>query len=116
MIASAQMGDANASIPTPQPVFPRPMFGAAGRVAGATSVAFVAPIAIEDGLTERLGLERRLVAVEDCRSVTKADMVNNDVCPDIRVDPDSFEVSIDGEVIEQQPVAELPMAQRYFLF
>ncbi len=116
MIASAQMGDSNASIPTPQPVFPRPMFGAAGRVAGATSVAFVAPTAIEHGLTERLGLERRLVAVEDCRSVTKADMVNNDVCPEITVDPDSFEVSIDGQVIEQQPVAELPMAQRYFLF
>ncbi len=116
MIASAQMGDSNASIPTPQPVLPRPMFGAAGRVAGATSVAFVAPLALEHGLTEQLGLERRLVAVEDCRSVAKADMVNNDVCPDIRVDPDSFEVSIDGEVIEQQPVAELPMAQRYFLF
>ncbi len=116
MIASAQMGDANASIPTPQPVLPRPMFGAAGRVAGATSVAFVAPIAIDDGLTERLGLERRLVPVKDCRSVTKADMVNNDVCPDIAVDPDSFEVSIDGQVIEQQPVDELPMAQRYFLF
>ncbi len=116
MIASAQMGDSNASIPTPQPVFPRPMFGAAGRVAGATSVAFVAPAAIEDGLEERLGLERRLVAVGNCRSVTKADMVNNDALPDIRVDPDSFEVRIDGEVIEQQPVTELPMAQRYFLF
>ncbi|MHB1138681.1 MAG: urease subunit alpha [Microthrixaceae bacterium] len=116
MIAWAQMGDANASIPTPQPVLPRPMFGARGRTAGATSVAFVAPAAIEDGLTERLELERRLVPVEDCRGVTKADMVNNDVCPDIRVDPDSFRVSIDGEVVEQDPATELPMAQRYFLF
>ncbi len=116
MIAWAQMGDANASIPTPQPVMPRPMFGAYGRTAGHTSVAFVAPAAIEDGLTERLGLDRRLVAVDDCRGVAKADMVNNDVCPDIRVDPDSFRVSIDGEVVEQDPATELPMAQRYFLF
>ena len=116
MIAWAQMGDANASIPTPQPVMPRPMFGAYGRTAGHTSVAFVAPEAIEDGLTERLGLDRRLVAVDDCRGVAKADMVNNDVCPDIRVDPDSFRVSIDGEVVEQDPATELPMAQRYFLF
>ena len=116
MIAWAQMGDANASIPTPQPVMPRPMFGAYGRTAGATSVAFVAPAAIEDGLAERLELDRRLVPVENCRGVTKADMVNNDVCPDIRVDADSFRVSIDGEVVEQDPATELPMAQRYFLF
>jgi urease subunit alpha len=116
MIAWAQMGDANASIPTPQPVMPRPMFGAYGRTAGANSVAFVAPVAIEDGLADRLGLERRLVAVDNCRGVAKADMVNNDVCPDIVVDPDSFQVSIDGEVVEQDPATELPMAQRYFLF
>jgi urease subunit alpha len=116
VISMAQMGDANASIPTPQPVMARPMFGAVGATAGQTSVAWVAPAAIEDGLADRLGLARRLVPVEDCRSVAKADMVNNDACPDIRVDPDSFEVSIDGEVIEQSPVSELPMAQRYFLF
>jgi urease subunit alpha len=116
MIALAQMGDANASIPTPQPVMARPMFGAVGATAGQTSVAWVAPAAIEDGLGERLGLHRELVAVKDCRSVAKADMVNNSACPDIRVDPDSFEVSIDGDVIEQAPVSELPMAQRYFLF
>ncbi|MFN7150431.1 MAG: urease subunit alpha [Microthrixaceae bacterium] len=116
MIALAQMGDANASIPTPQPVLPRPMFGAAGATAGLGSVTWVAPAALEDGLDERLGLTRELVPVGDCRSVAKADMINNDVCPEIRVDPDSFEVRIDGEVIEQSPATELPMAQRYFLF
>ena len=116
MISMAQMGDANASIPTPQPVMARPMFGAVGATAGRTSVAWVAPAAIEAGLGERLGLERELVAVKDCRSVAKAHMTNNSATPDIRVDPDSFEVSIDGEVIEQAPVDELPLAQRYFLF
>jgi urease subunit alpha len=112
----AQMGDPNASIPTPQPVLARPMFGAVGATAGRTSVAWVAPAAIEDGLADRLELARRLVPVDDCRSVAKADLIHNATCPDIRVDPDSFEVSIDGEVIEQAPAAELPMAQRYFLF
>lgn len=116
MIASAQMGDANASIPTPQPVMSRPMFGAHGATAGQTSVAWVAPAAIEAGLADRLRLDRELVAVKDCRSVAKADLVNNTACPDIRVDADSFEVSIDGEVVEQAPVGELPLAQRYFLF
>jgi len=116
VIAMAQMGDANASIPTPQPVMARPMFGAVGATAGRTSVAWVAPAAIEDGLAERLELDRPLVPVKDCRSIAKEHMVNNTACPDIRVDPDSFEVSIDGTVIEQSPVTELPMAQRYFLF
>jgi len=116
MISMAQMGDANASIPTPQPVMARPMFAAVGATAGRTSVAWVAPAAIDDGLGERLGLARDLVAVKDCRSVAKAHMVNNAATPEIRVDPDSFEVWIDGEAIEQSPVEELPMAQRYFLF
>jgi urease subunit alpha len=116
MISMAQMGDANASIPTPQPVMARPMFGASGDTAGDISLAWVAPAALEDGLDERLGLRREMVPVKDSRSVAKAGMVNNTACPDIRVDPDSFEVSVDGEVIEQAPVTELPMAQRYFLF
>jgi urease subunit alpha len=116
MIAMAQMGDANASIPTPQPVLARPMFGAMGATAGHTSLAWVAPVALEDGLAERLELHRELVPVKDCRSVAKRDMVNNTACPDISVDPDSFEVSIDGEVVEQAPVTSLPMTQRYFLF
>ncbi len=116
MIAWAAMGDANASIPTPQPVLPRPMFGAAPAAAAATSVHFVAPQAIEDGLADRLDIRRRLVAVGNTRKVGKADMVNNDALPQIEVDPDTFTVRINGEVWQEQPATELPMAQRYFLF
>jgi urease subunit alpha len=115
-IAWAAMGDANASIPTPQPVLPRPMWGAYGRVPGQTSLSFVSVAALEAGLAERLGLNRSLVPVEDVSSRGKADMVNNDALPDIRVDPDTFTVRIDGDVIESAPATELPMAQRYFLF
>lgn len=116
MIAWAQMGDANASIPTPQPVLPRPMFGAAPPVAAATSVHFVSPQAIEDGLADRIDVRRRLVAVENVRSRGKADMPENTATPNIQVDPDTFTVRIDGEVWAEQPAETLPMAQRYFLF
>ncbi|MCZ2813201.1 urease subunit alpha [Modestobacter sp. VKM Ac-2979] len=116
MIAWGQMGDANASIPTPQPVLPRPMFGAYGRVPAQTSVHFVAPAAIEGGLADRLAVDRRLVAVADTTRLGKADMPENTALPEIRVDPDTFTVSVGGEVWEPEPVAELPMAQRYFLF
>jgi urease subunit alpha len=116
-IAWAQMGDANASIPTPQPILPRPMFGATARVAAATSVHFVAPLALDGGrLGERLGIERRLLPVADTRSLTKADMVGNDALPHVTVDPDTFAVHIEGELVEAEPAAVLPMAQRYFLF
>lgn len=115
-IAYAQMGDANASIPTPQPILPRPMYGAIGRAPASNSFNFVAPLAIEDGLPERLQLGKRFVATESTRGVTKADMRENDARPDVRVDPDSFAVHIDGELVEATPAAELPMAQRYFLF
>ncbi|HVX22680.1 MAG TPA: urease subunit alpha [Acidimicrobiales bacterium] len=115
-IAWAQMGDANASIPTPEPVLARPMFGAAPAVVGATSLAFVAPAALDAGLADRLGLRRRLAAVGDTRHLTKADLPNNDALPRIEVDPDSFTVTVDGDVVEERPVATLPMAQRYFLF
>ncbi|WP_118915221.1 urease subunit alpha [Mycobacterium shigaense] len=116
MIAWAAMGDANASIPTPQPVFPRPMFGAAPTAAAATSVHFVAPQAIDAGLADRLDVKRRLVAVRDTRATGKAALPLNDALPDIQVDPDTFTVRIDGEVWHEQPATELPMAQRYFLF
>jgi urease subunit alpha len=116
MIAWAQMGDANASIPTPQPQLPRPMFGAYGKVPAQTSVHFVAPAAIEAGLAGQLAVDRRLMAVTDTTQLTKADMPENTALPDIRVDPDTFTVSVDGEVWEPEPVRELPMAQRYFLF
>ena len=114
MIAWAQMGDANASIPTPQPVLPRPMFGAAPVVAAKTSVAWVSPLAFEHGI--EAAITRPLVAVGNCRSVGKDDMVENTARPDIAVDPDTFTVTIDGDVIEEAPAEELPMAQRYFLF
>ncbi|WP_432848105.1 urease subunit alpha [Amycolatopsis sp. CA-161197] len=114
--AWAALGDANASIPTPQPVLARPMFGAAPRVAAASSLHFVAPEAFESGLAETFGINRSLVAVANTRARTKADMVLNDATPDVRVEPDSFAVRVDGELIEPMPVTELPMAQRYFLF
>ncbi len=118
-IAYAQMGDANASIPTPQPVLPRPMFGARGTAASVSSVNFVAPIALDragPSLAERYGLNKRFVAVENCRSLTKADLPHNDAMPSVTVDADTFAVRIDGELIEAQPAEVLPMAQRYFLF
>ncbi|MFD6396182.1 urease subunit alpha [Nocardia sp. NPDC060249] len=116
MIAWAAMGDANASIPTPQPVLPRPMFGAAAPAAAATSLHFVSEQAIDDGLANRLNVRRKLVPVKNARRVTKADMPHNDAMPRIEVDPDTFTVRIDGEVWAEEPATELPMAQRYFLF
>ncbi|MFD4673163.1 urease subunit alpha [Lentzea sp. NPDC058450] len=111
-IAWGQMGDANASIPTPQPVWARPMFGATA--GAASSVFFVSPEAVEAGIGSRYA--RRVLPVESTRSVTKADMVLNSAMPDVQVDPDSFAVHVDGDLVEPSPVAELPMAQRYFLF
>ncbi|MGA5639073.1 urease subunit alpha [Streptomyces cinereoruber] len=115
-IAYAQMGDANASIPTPQPVLPRPMFGALGKAAAAGSFNFVAEAAIEDDLSQRLGLHKEFTPIRSTRRVTKADMRENDALPRVEVDADTFTVTIDGEAVEPAPAAELPMAQRYFLF
>ena len=115
-IAWAAMGDANSSIPTPQPVLPRPMFGAYGNVPAATSLAFVAPAALDDGLAERLDVRRRLVAQQDVRALTKADLRENAALPRIEVEPDTFTVRIDGETVEPTPVQALPLTQRYFLF
>ncbi len=115
-IAWAQMGDANASIPTPEPVRARPMFGASPALAPELSVAFVAPVAIEDGLADRVRARRRLVPVRNTRALTKSDMPLNDTLPAIRVDPDSFAVWVDDELVTEDPARELPMAQRYFLF
>jgi urease subunit alpha len=116
MIAWALMGDANASIPTPQPELPRPMFGAAPAVAPGLSLGFVAQAAIDDDLAGRIRARRALVAIDDTRRVGKADMPLNDATPDIRIEPDTFAVYVDGELMTEQPAAELPMAQRYFLF
>jgi urease subunit alpha len=115
-IAWAQMGDANASVPTPEPVRARPMFGAAPAVAAQSSLAFVAPAAIADGLDGRLGTQRRLVPVRGTRALTKADMPLNNSLPAIRVDADSFAVWVDNELVTEDPARQLPMAQRYFLF
>lgn len=115
-IAYAQMGDANASIPTPQPVLPRPMFGATGKAPGSNSVNFVSPQALEDDLPGRLPLAKRYEAIRSTRGVTKAEMRNNHALPRVQVDPDTFTVTIDGDVVEPSPATELPMAQRYFLF
>lgn len=114
--AWAAMGDANASIPTPQPVLPRPMFAAFGAAPAHTSVHFVAPAAIADGLADRLRLHRRLAPVRNTRSLSKTQMPGNDALPRIEVEPDTFTVRIDGEPVEPAPVDTLPMTQRYFLF
>jgi urease subunit alpha len=115
-VSWAQMGDGNASIPTPQPVLARPMWGAQPTAASATSVHFVAPAALEAGLADSLAVRRRLVPVEDVRARGKADLPENSALPRIEVDPDSFTVRIDGDVVEEHPVTELPLAQRYSLF
>jgi urease subunit alpha len=115
MIAWAAMGDPNASIPTPQPVFYRPMFGAFGRALGQTSVNFMSQASIDLGVPERLGLSRRAVAVRGCRSVGKKDMVRNTATPRIEVDPDTYQVRVDGELATCEPAERLPLAQLYFL-
>ncbi|MFG1349692.1 urease subunit alpha [Xanthobacter autotrophicus] len=116
-IAMAQMGDPNASIPTPQPVHYRPMFGAYGRALTHTSLTFVSKSAVEDGLASRLGIQKELVAVENTRSgISKKSMINNDATPHIEVDPETYDVRADGELLVCEPAEVLPMAQRYFLF
>jgi urease subunit alpha len=115
-IAWSVMGDANASIPTPQPVLYRPMFGSFGRAPGSTSVLFTSKAALAAGSLASLGLAKKLIAVEGCRSVGKAQMIHNDAMPALEVDPETYEVRADGELLTCEPAAELPMAQRYFLF
>ncbi|MFJ4916303.1 urease subunit alpha [Streptomyces sp. NPDC088726] len=114
MVVYAPLGDANAAIPTTQPVLLRPT--AAAGAAPHLSVSFVAPAALADGLAERLGLERELVAVRPTRHLTKADLPNNTALPDIRVDPETFAIHIDGELVEPSPATELPLSQRYSMF
>lgn len=115
-IAAAPMGDPNASIPTPQPVHYRSMFGALGGACKATSVSFVSQAAFEAGISASLELQRRLVGVSQCRTVTKASMVLNDYQPHMEVDPQTYEVRADGVLLTCEPAEILPMAQRYFLF
>ncbi|GAA4175590.1 urease subunit alpha [Shinella granuli] len=116
VIAMAPMGDPNASIPTPQPVHYRPMFGAFGKMRTNSSVTFVSQAAIDLGLRERLGVAKQLLPVRNTRAISKASMVLNDLTPHIEVDPETYEVRADGELLTCEPATVLPMAQRYFLF
>ena len=115
-ISWANMGDPNASIPTPQPTFYRPQFGAMGSALGATHVTFVSQASLDDGKIQQLGIRRRLEPVKGTRTVTKRDMVLNDALPKIEVDPETYTVKADGETLTCKPAKVLPMAQRYFLF
>ncbi len=116
MIAAAQMGDPNASIPTPQPVHARPMFGAFGRALFRSSYTFVSQAAFDAGIKERLGLAKPLLVARGMRGLGKADMVHNDATPHMQVDPETYEVRADGVLLTCEPARELPLAQRYFLF
>ena len=116
MIAAAPMGDPNASIPSPQPVHYRPMFGALGAARSATSLSFLSQAAKDEGIAEGLGLRTQIGVVKDCRTVQKKDMILNDYQPEIEVDSQTYEVRADGELLTCEPATSLPMAQRYFLF
>ena len=116
LIAYSLMGDPNASIPTPQPAFYRPMFGALGRAKYATSYTFVSEAALSRGALAQLGLQKQVAAVRNCRSIGKADMVHNSATPQIEVDPETYIVKADGQVLTCEPAARLSLAQRYFLF
>jgi len=115
-IVCAQMGDPNASIPTPQPVYSRPMWGAYGRSVEHSAVTFVSAAAQADGLREKLGLAKQTVAVENTRHIGKSDLKLNSYAPEIEVNPETYEVRADGVLLTCQPASELPMAQRYFMF
>jgi urease subunit alpha len=116
MIVAAPMGDPNASIPTPQPVHYRSMFGALGRAGQHTSVLFSSRAGLEAGIGDALGLHKPVAAVQGTRSISKRDMVHNATCPVMEVDPQTYEVRADGELLTCEPATVLAMAQRYFLF
>lgn len=115
-IAYAQMGDPNASIPTPQPVYMRPMFGSYGGARTATSLSFISQAAVDAGIAEEIGLQKKAIAVSNTRNLSKTDMKLNDALLDIEVNPETYEVRADGELLTCEPAKVLPMAQRYFLF
>ncbi|MCQ6255717.1 urease subunit alpha [Pseudomonas sp. Q11] len=115
-IAASLMGDANASIPTPQPVHYRPMFASYGGSRHATSLTFISQAAAEAGLPEQLGLKKKIAVVKGCRDVQKTDLIHNDYLPSIDVDPQTYQVKADGVLLWCEPAEVLPMAQRYFLF
>ncbi|MFD2671244.1 urease subunit alpha [Marinicrinis sediminis] len=116
MIAFAQMGDPNASIPTPQPSYGRPMFGAYGKSTQSRSITFLSQAGYEQGVHQKLGLQKQIEVVSQCRSISKKSMIHNDATPDIEVNPETYEVKVDGQVLTCAPAELVPMAQRYFLF
>ncbi len=115
-IAWSVMGDANASIPTPQPVLYRPMFGSFGAAIAPTSITFISEASLNAGMPQRLGLKKLIAPVRNCRRIGKKDMIHNTATPNIEVDPETYEVRVDGTLITCEPASVLPLAQRYFLF
>ncbi|RBL88853.1 urease subunit alpha [Chitinophaga flava] len=116
MIIASKMGDANASIPTPQPIIMRTMFGAHARAMHKTCATFVSKVSLEKGIVEEYGLQKMVLPVSGCRNISKKDLIHNDKTPEITVNPENYEVRVDGQHITCEPVATLPLAQRYFLF
>ena len=115
-IACSQMGDPNASIPPPQPIYTRPMFSSFGRSLEKSSVTFTSNIAIERQSLQNADLKKELLPVTNTRDISKKNMILNDTCPSIEVDPETYEVRADGEIITCEPAKELPLAQRYFMY
>jgi urease subunit alpha len=116
MIIASRMGDPNASIPTPQPVIYRHMFGAYGKALHNTCVTFVSKVSLENGVVNSYGLQKKILPVKNCRNIGKKDLIHNDATPEIEVNPENYEVKVDGEHITCEPVTVVPLAQRYFLF
>jgi urease subunit alpha len=116
MIIASKMGDPNASIPTPQPVIYRHMFGAYGKAVYNTCITFVSSISLENGNVRAYGLQKQLLPVRNCRNIGKKDLIHNDKTPNIEVNPETYEVKVDGEHITCEPVDVVPLAQKYFLF
>uniref|UniRef100_UPI0026752DA2 amidohydrolase family protein n=1 Tax=Rodentibacter pneumotropicus TaxID=758 RepID=UPI0026752DA2 len=115
-ISYAKMGDPNASIPTPQPVFYRPMFGNQGKATTETAVVFVSEASKQADIQAQYGVQKELIAVKGCRNIGKKDLVHNDATPEITVDPERYEVRVNGELITCEPAEKVPLAQRYFMF
>jgi urease subunit alpha len=116
MIIASRMGDPNASIPTPQPVIYRHMFGASGKALFHTCATFVSRLSLENKTIQGYGLNKIVLPVRNCRNISKKDMIHNDATPQIDVNPETYEVKVDSELISCEPMKELPLAQRYFLF
>ncbi|MBD0296942.1 MAG: urease subunit alpha, partial [Flavisolibacter sp.] len=116
MIIGSKMGDPNASIPTPQPVIYRHMFGAYGKALHTTCATFVSKVSVQNGTVQQYGLQKRVLPVSNCRSISKKDLIHNNTTPQIEVNPENYEVKVNGEVISCEPVSVVPLAQRYFLF